>query len=139
MNIPRMSLFLYVFLFVVSSVAMAQYPVIDSEQLKSHLTGKKKVVLIDSRTPEEYQQAHIPGAIVIPAEQMKAEAARLPKDKATPLIFYCRGLGCSLSRMAANSAVEMGYTYIMIYQAGMPDWLLKAYPVQKGSKQGKFK
>lgn len=70
---------------------------------------------------------------------MKMEATKLPRDKATPLIFYCRGLGCSLSRMAASSAVEMGYTYILIYQPGMPDWLLKGYPVQKGNQQGKLK
>jgi rhodanese-related sulfurtransferase len=139
MNKIRMLSFLLGLLFLTSTVAMAQYPVIDSEQLKSHLTGKKKVVLIDSRTPEEYQQAHIPGAIIIPADQMKMDAAKLPRDKATPLIFYCRGLGCTLSRMAASSAVEMGYTSIMIYQPGMPDWLLKGYPVQKGKHLGKLK
>lgn len=139
MNNFRMFVLSFGILFLTSTVAMAQYPVIDSEQLKSHLTGKKKVVLIDSRTPEEYQQAHIPGAIIIPADQMKMEATKLPRDKATPLIFYCRGLGCTLSRMAASSAVEMGYTYIMIYQPGMPDWLLKGYPVQKGKQQGKLK
>ncbi|HEX9136788.1 MAG TPA: rhodanese-like domain-containing protein [Nitrospirota bacterium] len=35
----------------------------------------------------------MPGSINIPAERMKFEAARLPKDKTTPLIFYCRGTG----------------------------------------------
>jgi rhodanese-related sulfurtransferase len=57
------------------------------------MAGKRKVVLIDTRTPEEYQAGHIPGAINIPAERMRAEAARLPKDKSTPVIFYCRGSG----------------------------------------------
>jgi rhodanese-related sulfurtransferase len=41
--------------------------------------------------------------------------------------------------MAAGAATEMGYTSIMIYQAGMPDWLSKGYPVQKGDKPGKLK
>jgi rhodanese-related sulfurtransferase len=40
--------------------------------------------------------------------------------------------------MAAGAAIEMGYTNLMIYQAGMPDWLLKRYPVQKGSRPGKM-
>ncbi len=118
---------------------MAQYPVINAEETRSWMTGPKKAVLIDTRTHEEYQQAHLPGAISIPAERIKAEAAKLPRNKTTPLIFYCRGLGCSLSRTAAGGAVEMGYTYLMIYQAGMPDWLLKGYPVQKGDKPGKLK
>jgi rhodanese-related sulfurtransferase len=41
--------------------------------------------------------------------------------------------------MAAGAANEMGYTTIMIYQAGMPDWASKGYPVQKGNNPGKLK
>ena len=41
--------------------------------------------------------------------------------------------------MAAGAANEMGYTNLMIYQAGMPDWLAKGYKVQKGDKPGKMK
>ncbi len=40
--------------------------------------------------------------------------------------------------MAAGAAVELGYTYLMIYQAGMPDWLMQGYPVTKGAKPGRF-
>ncbi len=132
------SLFLLGFMLFTATVAMAQYPVIDANQLKTWLTGKKKVVLVDSRTHEEYIQAHIPGAINIPAENMKMNEAKLPKDKSTTIIFYCRGLGCTLSRMAAGSAVEMGYTHLLIYQAGMPDWLVLGNPVQKGDSPGKL-
>lgn len=41
--------------------------------------------------------------------------------------------------MAAGAAIEMGYTYLMIYQAGMPEWREKGYPVVKGSQPGKSK
>ncbi len=40
--------------------------------------------------------------------------------------------------MAAGAAIEMGHTNVMIYQAGMPDWLLKGYPVAKGRNPGRF-
>jgi hypothetical protein len=40
--------------------------------------------------------------------------------------------------MAAGAAMDMGFTYLMIYQAGMPDWLMQGYPVTKGSKPGTF-
>ena len=93
MTKPRILVFLLGFLFFISTSAMAQYPVIDAAQLKSRLLGKQKVVLIDARPEEEYQQAHIPGALNIPADRIKTEAARLPKDKKTAMIFYCRGEG----------------------------------------------
>jgi hypothetical protein len=36
-------------------------------------------------------------------------------------------------------AYDMGYTNLMIYQAGMPDWIMKGYPVQKGNQPGPLK
>lgn len=93
MTKPKMLLFLLAFMFLGSTSAMAQYPVIDADQLKSRLHGKQKVALIDARPDDEYQQGHIPGAINIRSDRMKEEAARLPKDKTTALIFYCRGEG----------------------------------------------
>jgi rhodanese-related sulfurtransferase len=41
--------------------------------------------------------------------------------------------------MAAGAATDMGYTSVMIYQAGMPDWSSKGYPVQNGNKPGSLK
>jgi len=79
--------------FLISSTALAQYPIVTAEQVKAWMGGKQKVVLIDTRLPEEFAEAHIPGAVNIPADRMKIEKAKLPKDKATPIIFYCRGAG----------------------------------------------
>jgi len=135
----RLLIGLLCFIPLFASPAFAQFPVVSADEVSVWMRGKQKVVLIDSRLPEEYQQAHVPGAISIPAERMKLETKKLPKDKTTPLIFYCRGAGCTLSRTAATAAMEMGYTYLMIYQAGMPDWLLHGNPVQKGDKPGSLK
>jgi rhodanese-related sulfurtransferase len=85
--------FLFGFLFFTAATSLAQFPIIDAEQLKSHMRGSQKAVLIDARPAEEYQQAHIPGAINIPPELMKEERTQLPKNKKTPIIFYCRGEG----------------------------------------------
>jgi rhodanese-related sulfurtransferase len=41
--------------------------------------------------------------------------------------------------MAAGAATELGYTSLMIYQAGMPDWFSKGYPVQQGKTTGHLK
>jgi phage shock protein E len=88
----RTIMFLFGFLFLSSTSVMAQFTIIDAGQLRSYLTGKKNAVLVDSRTPEEYQQTHIPGAINIPPDEMRAKAPHLLKDKATPVIFYYRGM-----------------------------------------------
>ena len=76
-----------------ASTVTAQYLTVDADQVKDLMTGGKKAVLIDVRLLEEYQAGHIPGAVNIPAERISLEKNRLPKDKAAPLIFYCRGAG----------------------------------------------
>ncbi len=78
---------------VVASVAAAQYVVITAEQLQERLASSKKIVLSDVRSHEEYGEGHIPGAINIPAERISTDRARLPRDKATAIVFYCRGVG----------------------------------------------
>ncbi len=35
--------------------------------------------------------------------------------------------------MAAVAASELGYTKVMVYQAGLPDWMARGYPVQRGA------
>lgn len=87
-------LFLFGFLVLAAETALSQQVVvIDAVQVKSWLTGKKQVMLIDSRMPDEYMQAHIPGAINIPADLMHKETSKLPAKKTTPIVFYCRGVG----------------------------------------------
>ena len=76
-----------------TSAALAQNLIISSEQVQSLMKGKKNVALIDVRMPEEYQAAHIPGAINIPADRMRVDRNLLPKDKTTQIIIYCRGIG----------------------------------------------
>jgi rhodanese-related sulfurtransferase len=73
--------------------AQAQFVEISVDQLQGLMMEGKKATLIDVRLAEEYRTAHIPGAINIPAERTFAERNRLPKDKSSPLIFYCRGVG----------------------------------------------
>jgi rhodanese-related sulfurtransferase len=89
-NMIMMVMLLMLFL---HSAALAQYLVISSERVQSLMKGKKNVVLVDVRLPEEYQAAHIPGAINIPADRMRSDSNLLPKDRTTQIIFYCRGVG----------------------------------------------
>ncbi len=93
MRSAKIFTFLFGFLFLTAATSLAQFPIIDAAQLKSHMRGSQKAALIDARPAEEYQQAHIPGAINIAPELMKEERAQLPKNKKTPIIFYCRGEG----------------------------------------------
>lgn len=79
-------------------------------------------VLIDSRPPARYNEAHINGAINIPDAQFEDNIHLLPEDKNKMLIFYCGGWHCPLSPSSAKKAQELGYTNVHVYQEGTEAW-----------------
>lgn len=48
----------------------------------------KNLTVIDVRSPGEFAQGHVPGAILLPVEQLPAELGKIPADK--PVLFVCR-------------------------------------------------
>jgi rhodanese-related sulfurtransferase len=85
--------FCIIFLFIAVSCVVPDARVIDAEELRRILSADAGLVVIDNRTEYEYKQGHIPGAINISQEKFRILATLLPKDKDTPLVFYCRGVG----------------------------------------------
>ena len=93
--------------------------------------GGSKFLLVDSRPPVRYNEAHLPGAISIPLDAMEKEAEkRLPADRETTLVFYCGGLSCGLSPKSASIAVKLGFKDVRMYQEGEPGWKKLAYPLE---------
>lgn len=95
-----------------------------TDQFKALMAGGKPFTLIDSRPRSRWHQAHIPGAVSIPDDELKEKgaAALLPADKALPLVFYCGGVTCGLSTSSAALAKEAGHTAVSVYQEGEPAW-----------------
>ncbi|MBT3256963.1 MAG: rhodanese-like domain-containing protein [Deltaproteobacteria bacterium] len=65
------------------------YKEISAPEVKDMLEGKK-VLAVHVLSEIEYDIQHIPGSVNIPIHKMKT-IGKLPKDKNTPLIFYCMG------------------------------------------------
>lgn len=107
--------------------------VVSSEQLKELLDSKAAgLALIDARTPQEYQEAHILGAVSIPLSALEKDASLLKFAKKTRLVFYCNGIKCGKSGKSALIARSLGYPDIAVYADGMPVWEEKGYPIYTG-------
>ena len=63
-------------------------------------------VLLDVRTPNEYQEGHIPGSFNLPLQELDY-AEDVLENKQTPLYIYCRS--GSRSRQAAYQLQDMGF------------------------------
>ena len=66
-------------------------------------------VLLDVRTPQEYQEGHIPGSKNVPLQQLD-NIVSVAKNKDIPLFVYC--YSGSSSRQATGMLQRMGYSKV---------------------------
>ena len=92
---------------------------ITAEEAKKLMDSEEGCIILDVRTREEYDQGHIPGAILIPNTEIEAKAADLLPDKEQLILVYCRS--GRRSKLAAQSLAALGYTNIREF-GGILDW-----------------
>ena len=91
------------------------------------LRERDDVVMLDVRTPEEYDQGHIPGVMLIPLDQVANRLAEIPKDKT--LVVTCRS--GNRSAQAAELLRQKGYEDVHNMLGGFGAWEKAGYPVEK--------
>lgn len=111
------------------SLALATHaqeaPVITTDALAAKMSGPAaswSFTLVDARTQVEFAEAHIPGAILVPARLVATKLPEIVKDKARQVVFYCNGPNCTKTVKAAKAALSVGYTNIHEYKEGLPGW-----------------
>ena len=92
---------------------------ITAEEARKLMDSEKDRIILDVRSREEYDQGHIPGAILIPDTEIEAKAADLLPDKDQLILVYCRS--GRRSKLAAQSLAALGYTNIREF-GGILDW-----------------
>ena len=97
----------------------AAYMNITAEEAKQIMDIEEGYIILDARTQEEYDQGHIPGAIVISHEEIAEKAEEVLTDKDQLILVYCRS--GRRSKIAAEALVELGYTNIKEF-GGIIDW-----------------
>lgn len=97
----------------------AVYLNITAEEAKSIMDSQDGYIILDVRAQEEYDEGHIPGAVVIPHTEVEARAeAELP-DKEQVILVYCRS--GRRSKLAAQALADLGYTNVKEF-GGILDW-----------------
>ena len=96
----------------------AEYKKITSDEAKK-MMETQKVIVVDVRTLEEYNEGHIPNAISVPLETIENEAEAKLKNKDDLILVYCRS--GRRSREAALKLIEKGYTNVIDF-GGINDW-----------------
>ncbi len=107
-----------------------EYRTISPEAAKTLLDNGRELVLVDVRTAEEYAEKHIPGAILIPNEEIDGSRPEELPDLDATIIIYCRS--GNRSKTASEKLIAMGYTDVRDL-GGINDW---PYATVTGSEVG---
>ena len=76
-------------------------------------------IILDVRTPEEFAEKHIPGAINVANETIGTDEIPELPDKDQLILVYCRS--GNRSKQASEKLVALGYTNIVEF-GGINDW-----------------
>ncbi len=125
------ALLLFAFMISLNSVAAPAFKTIDTAQLHSMIVDnayrleggqEKEFTVVDARTIEEYDKAHIFSAISVPVKNFERLTALLPEDRSVQLVVYCDDTAPEASAEWAGMASARGYTNIVIYSEGFSAW-----------------
>src|SRR4051812_33059849 len=89
------------------------------------LAAEETVDIVDVREPREWATGHIPGARLLPLDQLRADPERtLPRE---PVVFVCaKG---ARSQVAAKIAERRGLTNIYSLEGGTRAWREAGLPI----------
>ena len=128
-------LFLLSFLFFIytdTAKAQEKFNEIDATQL-SVLMAEKSVLILDTRTEQEYNSGHIPGAININYYDENAAKKMLELDKNAPVYVYCQAGG--RARKACDFLVNSGFKNVYHLSGDIIGWEKAGKEIEKTSNE----
>lgn len=109
---------------------------ITRQELLTQLESGTPTILVEALPPMYYEEAHLPGAINLPHDQVDELATALLPDKAAAIVVYCSNGPCQNSGLASNRLVALGYTDVKDYHEGKQDWIEAGLPTESGATVG---
>lgn len=117
----------YIFLGSSSTQADAGsiYRTITPVEAKAMIETRKDLLLVDVRSPEEFQGGSLPGATLIPFWDFAKGRYDLPKDK--PILLICAVGGRSLA--CGQLLASKGYREVYNLKGGLDAWIEQRVPL----------
>ena len=120
----RFTVFLVATLLLLAGCASGQglegsYTQIDQETAKEMMARDDGHVIVDVRRQDEYDEGHIPGAILIPNESIGCDSPEALPDYEQIILIYCRS--GNRSKTASEALIDIGYTAVYEF-GGINTW-----------------
>ncbi len=103
-----------------STICMAGVTDISQVELMQRIKANHAGLILDVRSPQEYAEGHIPGAINIPHDQLGSRLAEIGSHKNKDVVLYC-GSGGRVG-IAVNILRPAGFSKLLHLDGDMNGW-----------------
>ncbi len=86
-------------------------------------------ILLDVRTPKEFRQGHIPGAVNIPHKQLERRVTEIARYRERDVIVYCEVGG--RARYAIGVLRKLDFHNLALIEGDMRGWRKKGLPIER--------
>lgn len=115
-----------VLLLLTTTLALSSgYRNLNSVEAKALLEKNRNIFLLDVRTPEEFSQARLKGAVLIPISEIERRLGEIPRNRT--IVVYC-AVG-SRSNMVAGFLAEKGYREVYNVADGIVGLYRNGFPI----------
>lgn len=101
-------------------------PTIAAAELAARMEAGKAPVILDVRTPEEYRDGHLPGAVNIPHDQLAERLDEVPADRDEEIVVHCHSGG--RAGMAEEVLRDAGYAQVRDLEGHWKGWSASGFP-----------
>ncbi|MDR2714752.1 MAG: rhodanese-like domain-containing protein [Coriobacteriales bacterium] len=89
------------------------------ERIAAAQAQGEELIVLDVRTPAEYRQVRIPGAVLLPVDELSRRASTELPNKDVPILVYCQSGGRAGS--AVSQLKSLGYSDVVSF-GGIMQW-----------------
>ncbi len=104
------------------------YHAVTAQEAKEVIANISPLIL-DVRTPMEYAEGYIEGAMLMPVQVIQREYGKIADHKDKPVLIYC-ATG-NRSTVAAKVLIDNGFKNIYNMRYGIAEWQKNGFPVVK--------
>ena len=120
---------LFLFLLTFMAVDAQTKTEVNSKEASTLLQKDSKLIVLDVRTPDEYKEGHIKGAVNIDIRQADAFSKIDKLNRSAKYLVYCRTN--HRSGMAVDHMMQSGFKNVYQMMDGFPGWAANKLAVQK--------
>ncbi|GJM45029.1 MAG: hypothetical protein DHS20C21_18710 [Gemmatimonadota bacterium] len=104
-------------------------PRITADSLLARSDTRASLLILDTRSHDEFRQGHVPGAILIPHDQVARRTVEIMAWQNRDVVVYCRS--GRRAEYAENQLREAGFTRLLHLEGDWRAWSAAGHPVEK--------